>query len=212
MRIQRFCHFCWGLLPVLSMLLLALPVVAGAVGDGFYLGFSAGQSTIFAKATTVNGQSAKADKNDWGERLYLGGQFNPHAAIEAGYTHYGSAAYNVLAPSGNKPAVRVYGLDFNFRLMWPFENGFSIFGMPGFAIAHASRSGSLVGANGSRIGTKTSFRPEAGFGVSYDITQRWVGEVSFRHLFGSGLVPSANLLALGISYHFSDEMCGQFLC
>lgn len=209
---RLFRHVCLGS----GVLLAALAAgMAGAMEDGFYLGAAVGQSKVFAKSAWVENEQASANqKTGTGVRLFMGGQFNPHAAFEVGYNSYGSAAYDVTAASGNRPAVRVYGLDAGFRLMWPlFSSGLSVFVTPAVAVAHASRSGSLtLTQGGSRVGTETSFRPQLGAGVSYELNQRWVLQLAFSHLYGSGNLPSTNLLSLGISWHMVDEKCGQFLC
>jgi len=191
--------------------LILLAPAAYAVDDGFYMGIGAGQSTVYAPGATINGQHATAGKSGMGGRIFMGGQFNSHGAFEVGYTHYAAASYNVKSSSGSNPELRTSAIDFSFHGILPLAGGFSVFGAPGLALAHASGSGSLS-STGGRGPTSTSVRPRAGVGVSYDINQSWVADVSMQRLFGSGVIRTSSLLALSISYHIVDKKCGEFLC
>lgn len=183
-----------------------------AVGDGFYLGGQVGPSRIQASSGTVNGQAATVDKKGVGARLYMGYQINQYAAWEFGFTQFGAATYDVPAPSGNKPQIRQNALDLVGKGMFPFgTSGWNIFGKAGFAYARSSSSGSLVPV-GETNSTDKTVRIVAGAGVSYDLTQHWVADLSLTHLFGGGGVKTSDLVAIGISWHFVDEKCGQFLC
>jgi opacity protein-like surface antigen len=51
-----------------------------------------------------------------------------------------------------------------------------------------------------------------GVGVSYDVTQNWVVDFAYTTFTGGSGIQGADLMALGVSYHFVDLMCGQFLC
>lgn len=206
MRIHHLSRIC------LSGALISMMTSAYAVGDGAYLGFGLGQTSVNASSALVMGVPATANKTGMGGRLFFGGQFNPHGAFEMGFTHYAPATYDVSAPSGNKPALRISAIDFSFKGMYSLPYfGVTVFGMPGLAIAHASQSGSLTSA-GQTGGNSTSVRPKVGLGVSYDINQSWVVDLSMQRMFGSGMVRSSTLTALSFSYHFVDLKCGQFLC
>lgn len=60
--------------------------------------------------------------------------------------------------------------------------------------------------------TKTKFAPTYGLGVDYLLSQNWLADLSWTRLQVGNTVSSIDLYALGISYHFVDKYCGQFLC
>ncbi len=59
---------------------------------------------------------------------------------------------------------------------------------------------------------KTKWAPAFSFGVTYDFTQNWQMDASWNQYFVGGPISTTSLFALGLSYHFVDVYCGQFLC
>ncbi|MDX1900505.1 MAG: outer membrane beta-barrel protein [Gammaproteobacteria bacterium] len=200
----------------LAALLLSLSTATFAMENGAYLGIQVGNSNIHAPATTTTtGTPTTASSTGVGERLYFGGQFNRYAAFEMGYTHYANATYNVTLPSGNKPQQRVNVVDLTGKAIWPLAQQFSLFAKLGVGIARTTSSGSIakLNADGSpKSTTQTSLRPKIGIGASYDLTSRWQAELTFDRMMSGGGIKNADLISLGISYHWTDEVCGQFLC
>jgi hypothetical protein len=54
--------------------------------------------------------------------------------------------------------------------------------------------------------------PTFTIGAGYDFTQNWVMDFSAMTLLVGGNIKSVTMYALGLSYHFVDRYCGQFLC
>jgi len=202
----------------LSMLLISsFAAPSFAMNNGFYLGAQIGRTNLNAtEATAITGEKVKGTGTGISARLLLTGvQFNPHAAMEIGYTYYAPAKYEVLS-NGVSPKTRLNAIDFVGKGIFPLANsGLSVFAKAGFALTRATSSGSLakLDANG-RYGstTQTSVRPTLGVGVSYDITQNWQTDLSFMRVMSGGGINNADFIALGITYHFVDLRCGQFLC
>lgn len=191
---------------------------AMAMENGFYLGASVGQTNVSTKTATVakTGQSASGSGTGIsGRLLFMGVQFNRYAAMELGYTHYAPATYNLTLPQGGKPETRVNAVDLVGKAIWPMStSGISVFAKGGFAFTRVTSSGSIGSVRGTGLAgtTENSVRPVIGVGVSYDLTEQWQTDLTFTRLLGGGQLNHADMIALGITYHFTNSHCGQFLC
>jgi opacity protein-like surface antigen len=144
-----------------------------------------------------------------------------------------------FTPVGGTTA-RVRGLDMLFKLDYSLRNTIGLFGKAGVAALYTTTPGALnvtnykvvktriAGNNRAKppvppiLGTETinsgqstylsKLTPTFTIGASYDLDQSWVVDVSATRLMVSGVISSMNFYALGISYHFVDKYCGQFLC
>ncbi len=196
--------------------------VAQAIGPGFYLGAQAGVTNLNNTAQAVQTgvaspatQTVTPSNTGIGERFYLGVGINKYAAAELGYTHYAPSTYKT-SPSTivNTPAIRENGIDLVGKAMYPIRS-FAVFAKLGATEISKSYSGSLqpISPTAPRLAATNSFHPMIGLGVNYEITQNWVAELSWtRALKGGNGFQNADFTSLGISYHFVDEFCGQFLC
>lgn len=177
--------------------------------------------------------SVNAGNVGYGGRLYFGYNLNSYFAVESGFTHYGASTYKTGTPSpqlisGNplgKPGIQENGVDFMGKGIFPIQS-FNVFGKLGIAIVRTSLAGTLTttytapplvppsgpAAFTTATGTTNYIRPAAAIGASYDITPNWETELTISRAFGGGGFQSADLYSLGISYHFVDKYCGQFLC
>lgn len=195
---------------------------AHATGPGFYLGAQAGVTNLNNTAQTVQTgvaspatQTVTPSNTGIGERFYLGVGINKYAAAELGYTHYAPSTYKT-SPSTivNTPAIRENGVDLTGKAMYPIKS-FAVFGKLGAIMVSKSYSGSLqpISPSEPRLAATNNFHPLIGLGVDYALTQNWVAELSWtRALKGGNGFENADFTSLGISYHFVDEYCGQFLC
>ncbi len=196
--------------------------VVHAIGPGFYLGAQAGMTntnnitqTVQTGVASPATQSVSPSNTGVGERIYMGVGINKYAAAELGYTHYAPSTYKT-SPSEivNTPAIRENGVDFTGKAMYPIQN-FAIFGKLGAIMVSKSYSGSLqpISPTEPRLAATNNFHPLVGLGADYAITQNWVAELSWtRALKGGNGFQNADFTSLGISYHFVDQFCGQFLC
>jgi opacity protein-like surface antigen len=204
----------------LAVIISALMPVAYAIGEGGYIGFLAGVSNTNNKMENVQlgtnpETSAPVSPSSTGLAggFVVGYGFNPYSAFEFGYTHYATATYP--KPEGSQLAhdatINTNAIDIAMKGSFPFKS-VSIFGKVGLAYASASGSGSLAPIGSVRGPNNNALRPMYGMGVGYDVTQNWVVDFSYSAFTGGSGVEGANLMALGVTYHFVDLMCGQFLC
>jgi opacity protein-like surface antigen len=219
----------------IASLAFAMTNTAFAAAAGGYLGVDVGRSNLNNKnqvletggvPPTIN---TNATNTGAAIRLFAGANINPYAAVEFGFDHYASTTYGGVPSSltTNNPSIHEYGFDFQGKGMVPV-GAFSVFGKAGFAYVRSTASGSLATCatqpgrsasypcsqtTGVHNSTQTNaFRPLVGFGTSYDLTQNWVADLSYTRILPGSGIQTISMVALGISYHFVDLYCGQFLC
>lgn len=212
----------------LSTVALAAGLItaAHAVGPGFYLGVQGGMTNthnlpITVPTNTTPAQTATVNPSNTGAggRLFLGNNINPYFALEGGYTYYAKSTYSLpssAAVTCSNSGVKQSALDFVGKGMFPVSS-FNLYAKAGMALVYQSLTGSCTGnpsngSSGNISSTQTTGRPVVGVGMSYDLNQNWVADLSFTRVLSGSKIQNADLAALGISYHFTDKYCGQFLC
>lgn len=208
----------------LAIVLFCLATQSYAAAEGFYAGVQLGISNTHNNPQTIyydNGTPAtptpvSPTNTGLGGRFFGGYNFNQYAAYEMGYTHYAPSTYSVpTSVAVNNPAIRTNSFDLEGKGMFTIGAiGLGVFGKAGLALITTGQSGILQNsaANSSSNGNTTSVRPLIGLGVSYDLSQNWVTDLSWTRVLSGGGIKSADLIAIGFSYHWVDKYCGQFLC
>lgn len=209
-------------------LALGFTTAYAAVGEGMYMGLQVGATNTHNKERTIIGNGTppatavvKPSNTGVGARIFAGYNINQYAAIEGGFTHYATSTYNTpTSVTCNNPSIQQNAFDLEGKGMMSVWN-FGVFGKAGMSVMRQKFSGSLVNSGSSIVSpcgggggssSTTTVRPLVGLGVSYDLTQNWVMDLSWtRVLPGSG-VEAADFVGLGIAYHIVDRKCGQFLC
>lgn len=202
---------------------------AYAVGNGFYMGLMMGPSTnngndtqaqvLNPTATSLQVTNATPKSTQFGSRFFMGNKFSPYFGFEGGVTLFSGIKYDtkgVQLCSGD--TARVRALDFLGKATGQFGY-FDFFAKGGVSYSYLTTSGSFNPAfdpsKGLVCGQSTytsKFSPVVGIGASYDINQSWVADASITRYQVGGVISNVTLYALGISYHFVDRYCGQFLC
>ncbi|HEX4045171.1 MAG TPA: outer membrane beta-barrel protein [Gammaproteobacteria bacterium] len=204
-----------------TLLAASISMESYAVAPGLYLGLMLGPATNSGSkqqaqipgsplTTTVSPRS-----NQFGTRVFLGYQINQYAAWETGLTYFSNINYNSYGvPTCSNPQVKVRDFDILGKGILPFGNA-AIFGKGGVAFAYVNSSGTL-NPNGSSAcsssDNETKIRPSIAVGASYDLSQNWVTDISWNRILLSGITGNIDYYTVGISYHFVDKYCGQFLC
>lgn len=211
---------------LIAIFTTVLTTTAYATAPGFYLGIQGGMTNVNNKPVVfptggIAGLpptvAATPSNTGFGVRFYLGDNLTKYFGLEFGFTHYGSSTYNPT--SGvifGKPQIKVNSLDLVGKGMMPL-GPLDVFAKGGMAVMYTSASGSIVdtvpaGTTGAFARNSTTVHPTVAIGASYDLTQHWVAELTASEVFSNSKVQSATMISLGISYHFVDEYCGQFLC
>ena len=199
-------------------LLAAIPYKALAVSPGFYAGFMAGP----ARAGKSNNKdiTVKNSNSQIGARLFTGYKFSRFIGLEGGISYYSSLtnAENEEENSAEKTTKNSRGsFDIVGQGLIPISDSFDIYAKAGIAATTAAKTNtinpSVDGTCNQSIGGIT-FCPTMSVGADYNITPSWVVDVSWNQIRFSSKsnIKSQNFYALGISYHFVDIYCGQFLC
>lgn len=212
-----------GIVKKISMTALVSVVCVNtyAVGPGMYLGVMAGPASNTASTQQAKAQSSSTmvnvspRTNQFGSRLFMGYQFNNYAAVEGGLTYVSSINYNTYGvETCGGTVARVRDFDLVGKGSIPFANYFDVYGKAGAAVTYTTTSGGLNSTPTSCGQTtyKTAFRPTVSVGASYYLNQSWVADLSWNSIMVGSTVGNISIFALGISYHFVDVYCGQFLC
>ncbi len=212
-------------------LLLGLTGLAQAKSDGtgFYVGAQLGLSNTHNKSTQLyttdpnTGDKIPVPPNTLsspsntggGFRFYVGDTFTPHFGAEIGYNYfspskYGSppSPYDKQIPNG--ASVQEYAVDFDAVANYRFWDVFGVFGKAGIAVLRENLSSSLVNTGQSQ--NYTTIRPLIAVGVSYNLTDSLMLDLTDMEINGGGKVQKISFISFGISYHAVDPICGQFLC
>ncbi len=130
--------------------------------------------------------------------------FNIYGKIGAAATYLTSGgtfnmSFTPANPPVNPPPPLGTGLPFGFGP--PFQPGTQAL-PPGFKAAKLNVPTTY----------KFKFAPVYSVGASYDIDQSWVIDASLNGISVGNSIGNLVFYAIGISYHFTDKYCGQFLC
>ena len=214
---------------IASAVLLSLVTTSYAIGVGMYMGLNMGYSNLNNKSRAVPAAGSSVIKHPDGStspspagitvkpnntglagRIFFGGSITPYFGVEFGLAHYAGSNYST--PTGDTGSIHTSEFDLEGIGMYPFgTSGFTVFGKLGFGYLRAVQSRKLT-ARGDAA-NNSGMHPLIGFGVGYDLTQSWVLDLSMTRIISrSNALPSPNFMSLGISYHWTDHYCGQFLC
>ncbi len=218
-------------IPFLVMITTCLATNAFAVAPGFYMGLMAGPakptgSTEQAQIQLSNLTTpVKPSSSVAGGRLFMGDDITDYFGIEGGFTYFSRVDYDTVDENvttyGNADAD-VGSFDLVGKVILPLD-AFSLYAKAGADVAFTQTSGALnppsppvINPDGTfaegKSHSDTHAGPTFGVGASYDLTQNWVADVSYNRMMTGDPVDAFNFIALGISYHFVDKYCGQFLC
>ena len=210
-----------------------------AVGPGFYMGLMLGPATN--DGNTVQAQimqpgapllpppaltvSATPKSQQFGTRVFIGNQINSYVAFELGLDYFTGISYDAKnIPPGfdtcSSLQARVRGFDGVVKGIFPFGNSFDVYVKAGPALIYETTSGALNGATMTSTGLitcgksthTTKVRLTGSIGASYAWNQNWVTDISWNRYMVGGIVNNVDYYAIGLSYHFVDKYCGQFLC
>jgi opacity protein-like surface antigen len=126
---------------------------------------------------------------------------------------------------------RLRDIDFVGKLDYSYNNTIGFYGKAGIAGIYTTTPGGLqpttarwipaptkadshatkfVNTGSNKYTTKLT--PTFSVGITYDINPNWQTDFSWTRILVGDAVKNVNYLALGLSYHFVDLYCGQFLC
>lgn len=206
-----------------TLVFLGFGMKAYAIGAGFYFGVMTGPTTNNAnvlQARVLNSPNlvkAKPTSQIWGSRFFLGYQFNPFAGMEVGLSYFSDIHFNTgNVQTCSNLSLRTRNIDIVGKASLAYLDWFDIYGKAGVAIVYKTVAGAFnpppKGQTCGRNSYTTKFVPTYSVGASYNLGYNWLVDVSLNTIMVGKPINNVTLLAVGISYHFADRYCGQFLC
>lgn len=197
---------------IAGVAILGFSSLAVASQPGFYAGGALGWSN---QDLNMSGATS-SNKDGLGGNAFAGYQFSPYIAAELGYLYFHNAHASYTTTSGNKhPTTTVLSAtskdqaaDAVAKAILPLPNGIDLYAKGGLAYDDYSLSATQTTTKGSKSsaisGTDTThpIRPVYGLGVSYNITQNVSADLGWTHVQKNSFVPNADLIGLGLTYHF----------
>lgn len=192
-----------------------------AVGPGFYMGLMMGPATNDggtqqAQTGPFTTTPATPKSNQFGSRVFMGYQMNNYFAFEGGLNYFTGIKYDTKnVNTCSSVQARIRSFDVLGKGIFPFGEAFDVYGKAGVALVYQTLSGALNPMFGSQCGKttySTKFRPAASIGASYAFNQNWVIDISWNRTMVGSVVKNVDFFGVGLSYHFVDKYCGQFLC
>lgn len=200
----------------------SLASTAYAVAPGFYMGLMLGPATntsgtqeaVIEDSTATTPVTPRS--NQFGTRVFMGYKINTYAGVEGGVSLFSKINYNTKnVPTCTTPSVRVRDLDVAGKGTLPWGD-FDVFVKAGVAYAYITESGAFfLPKPGETCGQNhyiSGFKPTVSAGASYTLSQSWVTDISWNRIMVGGIPKNIDFYGIGISYHFVDRYCGQFLC
>lgn|SRR3990167_1103966 len=195
---------------------------AHAVEPGFYLGLMAGpaindaknKSVLFGNGSATTTTATPSSTKNFGGRLFLGYKFIRFAAVESGFSFFSPIRYRAnLTTGSNKPVAWFGTIDFSGKGSLPFY-GFEVYGKLGLALNNLTKSSAfdIDSPDNPKKSNIWTFGPIYGVGANYTLTQNWVADLAVNRVNIGDVVGTITFYTLGVSYHFVDVYCGQFLC
>lgn len=182
---------------IFYLMIILITQSSFAAPAGFYTGIEAGRAYTHYRPTDVSGvTTAQIDNIGFGGRIYAGYQWDANWAAEIGYTYYPLTHFNNINQTGFNGRINETASDLMGKFIIPFSCKLNGYGKLGFAHINAGKEANLPGGN------KSEFCPTYGLGLSYDITTNVPIDISWRRVQQIGSIADADLLAIGISYHF----------
>ena len=192
-------------------------------GDGgFYVGLMTGPATntggtVQAQmANSTNTTPVTPNTNQFGTRIFLGNKLSRYAGLEAGMAFFSTIHYDDNGvDTCSSLSSRVRDIDVVARGSFPLKS-IELVAKAGAAAVYTTTPGPFysppAGKTCGQSKNEIKFRPTMSIGLSYDLSPSWVLDTSWTRILVGGTISNVNFYGFGISYHFVDRYCGQFLC
>lgn len=205
---------------LLLLLLASLAASAYAVSPGFYMGLDLGGMRNSASNQTVTispyyggpavNVSGSPQTTSFDVRTFIGYKGTPYIGGEFGLSYMTPISYSLPVKTTTTAQTGIATGDL-VVIAYLSLCSLDIFAKGGAAIIYQGTSRSIRPAlNKSKF--QTYVRPTFSLGASYDLSQNWVFEATYNRITNVNYFGNVNIYLIGISYHFVNRYCGQFLC
>jgi OOP family OmpA-OmpF porin len=165
---------------------------AGAQDGGWYLGGGVGR--LDAKDACSAGSSAGCDDSVTIGKGFGGYQFNRYFALEGAFLI--ASEFEILSATTSVTMLEASAVG-----LLPLSERFSLFGKGGLYRATIDINAGLLFASQ----TRTSGGPMAGFGGSFDFTNKLTGRIEWQRYFDVDFVArktDTDVISVGLAYRF----------
>jgi OmpA-OmpF porin, OOP family len=206
--------------------LLALAIMGShismAADEGMYAGFNVGRSQTDIKTDPIVNQyfnqgftttSLKRYEEDNGFKLFLGYQFTPMFALEAGYFSLGEFGYQAdLSPASSvRGKERMRGANVDLVAFIPMSETMSLFGRVGATYAQTRtqfNGHGTVPIDWNSRGRHRDTDYKFGFGLQFDLSNALALRVEaerYNMIDAFGSNGNAELYSVGLVYNFGAQ-------
>jgi len=186
-----------------TLLCCSLPVFANInANNGVYVGADLGAAFF----NQVEGTALASELTHLAPvsflyfRPMIGFRFNDYLALEASYNDLEDDEDGIDPPYG-PDHYRFYFSDVSAKLIYPFENGWSIFAKLGAALVHQDVYNQILIGEDPIVDTnKTTVSPLIGFGLSFNFTPRLAAELYGQYIPSTKPIENVYATGLGLNY------------
>lgn len=192
------------------------PAVTNSFAPGIYVGAQAGYGMTnwdnVELNTNVDGVSISNEvtgSNAFAGRAFLGYDFHPNFAIEAGYTQFfNNTKINIMNQTISNPR-NDYAIDLVGKLKAIIVDNFGLYTKLGVDYIHVDEEvKSLPGSNTNPPNQVSAFNIVYGAGAFYEITQNLTADLSWTRFNGDpklskDYIPAHDLFAVGVFWKFN---------
>lgn len=201
-----------GKLAIVIFLSIFAASQAFAVSSGFYLGLMAGAGTNSGTTQTVQGYVLTPSKGQAMVRIFTGYVIKPYIGLDTGPAYFSTVNYNTKNTLiHGKVQTSFLTWDASIMPMLPFYS-FMLYGKVGVAAIYQNFSKGFYFPEPTKSKNSLYASPYLAVGAGYNLNDNWLLDISANRLTTVRKLSSVTYYALGISYHFVDKYCGQFLC
>lgn len=207
----------------IGLILLGYSYSIHAADEGGYVGIMAGLARNSGTAVSANLANTDTglqqtvnvtpNKKMGAFRAYFGYLFNPWLGAEMGGTYYTVVNFNQSQINTNTTSKSgIATVDFLVVGAFTFRELIEVFGKAGAAVIYQGTSISIRPTSQNQSKYETYVKPTFSFGLGYYFNPSVKVDVTMTRLNGTHYLKNVNTLFLGVSYHFVNRYCGQFLC
>jgi opacity protein-like surface antigen len=191
----------------ISLLFLSSLAWAGINAvDGFYIGAEVGKFSnerVPGSASAATFFGAMNGSELFYGRPFVGYRINDNVAIESGYTSFRGES-NAGNETWGPDHYYFYTIDVAGKFIYPFANGFSVYGKGGLAYAHQDVYNKVLASDTMPVvdSKVDKVLPLIGAGISYNFTPHIAMDLIGTHIHGSGIINDINTIGLSAAYNF----------
>ncbi|EDP45932.1 outer membrane beta-barrel protein [Rickettsiella grylli] len=138
-------------------------------------------------------------------RVAIGYQFNPNLAAEMGYLQLADQEAKLKSPVNQSITINQHAFDLVGKGILPLSDKFNLYAKAGVAYLVTDLSGDTINQHSIiKPVAKQSWAPEAGIGLTYNVTPNMFIDTAFTHIqpIGKNKPSNINMATIGLGFTF----------